>query len=75
MENVFYEEWTDREFYYQNLTGGYAVNKKAKEILEKEFDYNYEELCKIENMREIGIVEYVANGDFKIENNLIIRGE
>ena len=60
------------EFYYQNLTNGWSINKKAVKILLDQ--YSKEELIKITNYDEIGIVEYVASNDFYIKNNKIIPG-
>lgn len=62
------------EFYTMNLVNGYAIEKKAIENLYAR-GYTNEELIKIENYDEIGIVEYVADNQFYIENNLIIREE
>lgn len=60
------------EFYYQNLVNGYNINKKAVKILLDR--YSKEELIKVTNYDEIGIVEYVANDDFYIKDNKIIAG-
>ena len=57
-------------FYYQNLTNGYQINKKAVNNLLKY--YTKKELIKIKNYNEIGIVEYVAKDQYDIINNLII---
>lgn len=57
------------KFYYMNLTNGYAINKKAvKNLLD---NYSKEELIKIKNYDEIGLVEYVADNDFYIEDDFI----
>lgn len=60
------------EFYYQNLVNGYNINKKAVKILLDR--YSKEELIKVTNYDEIGIVEYVADDDFYIKDNKIIAG-
>ncbi len=62
------------EFYTMNLVNGYGVQKQAIKNLYAR-GYTNEELIKIENYDEIGIVEYVADNQFYIENNLIIREE
>lgn len=58
------------EFYYQNLTNGASINRKAVENLLNQ--YSKEELIKIENYDELGIVEAVANDRYHIEDNKII---
>ena len=60
------------EFYYQNLTNGWAINKKAVKILLDR--YSKEDLIRITNYKEIGIVEFVADDDFYIKDNKIIPG-
>lgn len=60
------------EFYYQNLLNGRKINNQAVKILLDR--YSKEELIKIENYNEIGIVEYVAKDDFYIKDNKIIIG-
>lgn len=60
------------EFYYMNLTNGRSINNKAVKILLDR--YSKEELIKITNYDEIGIVEYVADDDFYIKDNKIIPG-
>ena len=62
------------EFYTMNLVNGYGVQKQAIKNLYAR-GYTNEELIKIENYDEIGIVEYVADNQFYIENNKIIREE
>lgn len=57
-------------FYYQNLTNGYQINRKAVDNL-LEY-YTKKELIKIKNYNEIGIVEYVAKDQYNIINNLIV---
>lgn len=67
------EEFRPR-FYIQNLRGGVAIQDKAiKNLYDR--GYTNEELIKIKNYDEIGIVEYVANNRFYIENDYIIREE
>lgn len=58
------------EFYHQNLTNGYKINKKAVENLYSK-GYTKEELILIDNYDELGIVEYVADNQFYIKNNHI----
>ena len=58
------------KFYTMNLKNGYKTNKEAIENLYNR-GYSKEELIKIENYNEIGIVEYVAKNQFYIENNHI----
>ena len=62
-------------FYIDNLTNKYGVLEKAISNL---YDRGYtdEELKKIDNYDELGIVEFVATGDYFIKNNHIyaIRG-
>lgn len=61
------------KFYYANLTNGYQINKKAvNNLLE---NYSKEELIKIANYDEIGIVEYVAKNQYYIEDDRIIVDE
>lgn len=62
------------EFYTMNLVNGYNVQKQAIENLYAR-GYTNEELIKIENYDEIGIVEYVADNQFYIENNRIMKEE
>lgn len=57
------------EFYYQNLNNGYQINKKAVENLLSR--YSKEELIRVKNYDEIGIVEFVADDEYYIEDNLI----
>ena len=60
------------KFYIQNLRDGIAIQDKAiKNLYAKGF--TNEELIKIKNYDEIGIVEYVAKDKFYIENDYIIR--
>ena len=57
-------------FYTMNLVNGYLIEKEAiKNLLER---YSKEELILVENYDEIGIVEFVAKGEYTIENNKII---
>lgn len=60
-------------FYHMNLTNGYVINRRAVNNLLQ--NYSKEELIKITNYNEIGIVEYVANNQYYIENNEIIADE
>lgn len=61
------------EFYTQNLKCGRSIERRAIENL---FDrYSLEELIQVENYDEIGIVEYVAENQFYIEDNKIIIDE
>lgn len=62
------------KFYIQNLRGGVAIQDKAIKNLYN-MGYTNEELIKIKNYGEIGIVEYVANNQFYIEDNYIVRKE
>ena len=57
------------KFYYANLVNGYQINKKAVNNLLKY--YTKEQLIKIQNYDEIGIVEHVADDNYYIEDNLI----
>lgn len=62
------------KFYTMNLVNGYSIEKQAiKNLYDR--GYTNEELIKIKNYDEIGIVEYVANNEFYIENNYIIKEE
>ena len=62
------------KFYTQNLQNRVAIQDKAiKNLYDR--GYTNEELIKIKNYGEIGIVEYVANNQFYIENDYIIREE
>ncbi len=67
LENL--EEF-EPKFYYQNLTNGYKINKKAVENLYTS-GYTKAELILIDNYDELGIVEYVADNQFYIKNNHI----
>lgn len=62
-------------FYDMNLSNGYkqVCRRKAKENLLN--NYSKEELIKVKNYDEIGIIEAVADNDFYIEDNLIKRYE
>ena len=62
------------KFYTMNLTNKVAIENKAIKNLYAR-GYTNEELIKIKNYTEIGIVEYVANDKFYIENDYIIREE
>lgn len=62
------------KFYTMNLRNKVAIEDKAIHNL-KARGYTNEELIKIKNYDEIGIVEYVANNQFYIENDYIIREE
>ena len=62
------------KFYTMNLTNKVATQDKAIKNLYAR-GYTNEELIKIKNYTEIGIVEYVANDKFYIENDYIIREE
>ena len=68
IENI--EEFEPR-FYTMNLINGYAIEKKAIENLYAR-GFTNEDLIKIKNYDEIGIVEYVANDHFDIIDNVII---
>lgn len=57
-----------------NLVNKREIEKKAIENLYKR-GYTNDELIKIENYDEIGIVEYVADNQFYIKNNKIIAEE
>lgn len=67
IENI--EEF-EPKFYTMNLINGYKISKEAVENLYNR-GYSKEELIKIDNYDEIGIVEYVAKNQFYIENNHI----
>ena len=58
------------EFYTMNLVNSYSINSKAVDNLLSM--YSKEDLIKIENYDEIGIVEYVADNRFYIKDNRII---
>lgn len=60
-------------FYTQNLTNGASIKKRAIDNLFSRYDL--EDLIFIENYNEIGIVEYVAKGEYYIDNNKIIIEE
>lgn len=62
------------KFYTMNLTNRVAIEDKAIKNLYAR-GYTNEELIKVKNYTEIGIVEYVANDKFYIENDYIIREE
>lgn len=62
------------KFYIQNLQNGIATQDKAIKNLYAR-GYTNEDLIKIKNYTEIGIVEYVAKDQFYIENDYIIREE
>lgn len=62
------------KFYTMNLVNKREIEKKAIENLYKR-GYSNDELIKIENYDEIGIVEYVADNQFYIKNNKIIAEE
>lgn len=62
------------KFYTMNLVNKREIEKKAIENLYKR-GYTNDELIKIENYDEIGIVEYVADNQFCIKNNKIIAEE
>lgn len=58
------------QFYIMNLKNGIAIQDKAiKNLFSR---YSKEDLIKIENYDEIGIVELVADGCYHIEDNKII---
>ena len=58
------------QFYIMNLKNGIAIQDKAiKNLFSR---YSKEDLIKIENYGEIGIVELVADGCYHIEDNKII---
>lgn len=60
-------------FYTMNLVCGSIVKKKAiKNLFEQ---YPKEELIFVKNYNEIGIVEFVADNQFYIENDMIIAEE
>lgn len=59
------------EFYYGNLVNGWTINKRAVDNLLN--SYSIEELINIDNYDEIGIVEYVADNNYYIENNHIYK--
>lgn len=60
------------KFYTMNLTNRVAIEDKAIKNL-YDMGFTNEELIKIKNYDEIGIVEYVANNQFYIENDYICR--
>lgn len=62
------------KFYIQNLQNRVYIQDKAiKNLYDR--GYTNEELIKIKNYTEIGIVEYVADNKFYIENDYIIKEE
>ena len=69
IENV--EEF-EPKFYTMNLTNGHLIKKKAIANLYAR-GFTNEDLIKIKNYDEIGIVEYVANNRFDIIDNMIIK--
>lgn len=69
IENI--EEF-EPKFYTMNLTAGRLIEKKAIANLYSR-GFTNEELIKIKNYDEIGIVEYVANNRFDIIDNMIIK--
>ena len=58
------------KFYTMNLRNKVAIEDKAIRNL-KARGYTNEELIKIKNYDEIGIVEYVADNKFYIEDDYI----
>ena len=58
------------KFYTMNLRNKVAIEDKAIRNL-KARGYTNEELIKIKNYDEIGIVEYVADNQFYIEDDYI----
>lgn len=88
IKNVIYEDFEKKfiisydeilenfepEFYTMNLKCGYQIGKEAIANLYKN-GYSKEILIKIDNYDEIGIVEYVAENNFYIENNHIYIDE
>ena len=62
------------KFYTMNLINKVAIEDKAIKNLYAR-GYTNEKLIKIKNYGETGIVEYVANNQFYIENDYIIREE
>lgn len=62
------------KFYTMNLRNKVAIEDKAIRNL-KARGYTNEELIKIKNYDEIGIVEYVADNKFYIEDDYIFREE
>lgn len=62
------------KFYTMNLRNKVAIEDKAIRNL-KARGYTNEELIKIKNYDEIGIVEYVADNKFYIENDYIFTEE
>lgn len=69
MEEI--REFLKGRFYITNLTNKYDIENKAIENL-IERGYALEELQSIRNYNEIGIVEYVAKGEYSIENDEIV---
>lgn len=59
------------KFYTMNLLNGRATEKKAIENLYKR-GFTNEQLIKVTNYDEIGIVEYVAYDEFDIIDNKIV---
>lgn len=71
--NIESIEEFEPNFYISNLTNGYSIKKKAIDNLFSRYDV--EDLIFIENYNEIGIVEYVAKGQYYIKDNKIIIEE
>lgn len=61
------------QFYYSNLVNGYQINKKAVANLLN--NHTIEELVQVDNYNELGLVEYVADNNYYIENNHIYKIE
>ena len=84
LENVeYFLEEIMPGFYTGNLTGRNLIENKALKNLYSYLNIDsedivrvYKELSKIKNLDETGIVEYVADYDFIIDdNNFIVGGE
>lgn len=61
-------EFLQNKFYTENLIKGLKIENKA---INNMLCYSLEDLQKITNYDEAGIVEFVANNNFKIVNNKI----
>lgn len=62
------------KFYTMNLKNANIIEKKAIKNLKERYSNNLEQLERITNYDEIGIVEYVADNNYFIYNNKIYAG-
>ena len=62
-------DYLDDKLYSQNLTNGCSIKYSARDALLIDFKYNLVDIFKIENIDEIGLIEFIVDGNYDIIKN------